>query len=66
VIHSEPVHFEAEARVFVLHGEVAAAALYEGTASLDRLSGCIAALAKRISLPPLSSSISVGWMGAGL
>jgi hypothetical protein len=61
VIHSEPVHFEAEARVFVLDGEVAAASLYEGTASLDGLPAWIAAVAKRISLPP-TVVLDLGWL----
>ena len=61
VIHSEPVHFEAEARVFVRDGEVAAAGLYEGTAPLDRVPACIAAVTNRISLPP-TVVLDLGWL----
>lgn len=51
LIHSDPVRFTAEARAFVLGGEVAAEAVYEGDASLDGVAEVVAAVAERVRLP---------------
>lgn len=61
LIHSQPVHFEAEARVFVLEGEAAAASIYEGKGSLGRLPACVAAVADQISLPT-TFVLDLGWL----
>jgi hypothetical protein len=61
LIQSEPVHFAAEARVFVLDGEVAAAGLYEGAAPLDHVRSCIAAVGDWIALPS-TVVLDLGWL----
>jgi hypothetical protein len=61
LIESEPVRFEAEARAFVLHGEVVASGLYEGTAPLDGVAVAAAAVAARVPLPA-TFVLDLGWL----
>lgn len=48
---SDPVRFVAEARAFVLRGQVLDVALYEGDGALANASHCVAAVVESMALP---------------